>query len=342
VGKPGQAEAFTGKPTPMKALLILPVMALLLGAQPDPTPPQATIANGIVKATLYLPDAQRGYYRGSRFDWSGVVAALDYRGHGYFGEWNEQPYDPYLHDAITGPVEEFAAIGHDETKAGESFLKIGVGMLQRLDERPNHFTIRYPIANPGRWTVKPQADRVTFTHELTDASGYGYRYQKVVRLTKGKPELVLEHRLENTGKRPLTTTVYNHNFFVLDQQPTGPDFTVTFPFTPQPDGPLDAKAALNGKQLTLTRPFKRGEGMYTLLTGYGTGADAYAIRVENRRTGAAVQVRGDRPLAKLAFWANPANLSPEPYIGIDLQPGKVFTWKLTYTFSGPGRGQAER
>ena len=33
---------------------------------------------------------------------------------------------------------------------------------------------------------------------------------------------MLEHRLKNTGRKPIATSVYNHNFFTLDRQPTGP------------------------------------------------------------------------------------------------------------------------
>src|ERR1700733_12819430 len=68
--------------------------------------PKAEISNGAVQAVLYLPDAQKGYYRASRFDWSGVVPCLAYKGHTYFGVGFEH-YDPMLADAIAGPVEEF-------------------------------------------------------------------------------------------------------------------------------------------------------------------------------------------------------------------------------------------
>ena len=54
--------------------------ALIIGAKPSDQFPQAEISNGIIHATLYLPDAKDGYYRGSRFDWSGVMPALEYKG----------------------------------------------------------------------------------------------------------------------------------------------------------------------------------------------------------------------------------------------------------------------
>ena len=35
-------------------------------------------------------------------------------------------------------------------------------------------------------------------------------------LTSGRPEIVIEHSLLNTGRLPLETNQYNHNFLVLD------------------------------------------------------------------------------------------------------------------------------
>ena len=37
-------------------------------------------------------------------------------------------------------------------------------------------------------------------------------------------------------------------------------------------------------------------------------------------------------MSKLAFWSNPKNLSPEPFIAVNVEPGKEFTWKIMYEF----------
>ena len=93
----------------LAVVLALPQLA---GAQV----PHAAIANARIRAALYLPDAQSGYYRGTRFDWSGVVASLEWKGHTYFGQWFAR-YDPKLHDAIAKALaspdvkELFAAQG---------------------------------------------------------------------------------------------------------------------------------------------------------------------------------------------------------------------------------------
>ena len=41
--------------------------------------------------------------------------------------------------------------------------------------------------------------------------------------------MLLEHALKNTGQQGDEGNVYNHNFFVIDHQATGPDFSIKFP-----------------------------------------------------------------------------------------------------------------
>jgi hypothetical protein len=136
--------------------------------------PQAEISNARVHAKLYLPDAQNGYYRGTRFDWSGVIYSLQCEGHSYFGKWFER-YDPKLHDAITGPVEEFftngAGLGYDEAKAGETFVKIGVGVLRKPNEPRYSSFNSYEIVDSGKWNVKKGTDWIEFTHQVADKTG---------------------------------------------------------------------------------------------------------------------------------------------------------------------------
>ena len=131
--------------------------------------PQAEISNASVRATLYLPDAQSGYYRGTRFDWSGVIASLKWNGHEYFGQWFDR-HDPKIHDAITGPVEEFltgeSGLGYAEAKPGESFVRIGVGAVRKPDEPAYRRFETYEIVDSGKWTVNKGSDQIEFVHEL--------------------------------------------------------------------------------------------------------------------------------------------------------------------------------
>jgi hypothetical protein len=295
--------------------------------------PQAEISNSQLRAKLYLPDAQSGYYRGTRFDWSGAVASLEYKGHDYFGQWFER-YDPKLHDAITGPVEEFltngAGLGYDEAKPGDSFVRIGVGAVRKPDEPRYRQFSTYDIVDPGKWTVNKGPDWIEFVHDLRDTAGYAYVYRKKLRLVKNT--LVLEHHLKNAGRKTIATSVYEHNFFMLDKQPTGPDVVVRFAFPPRAPGALNGLAELRDRDLVYLKELQPKQTVQTDLEGFGTSARDYDIRVENRKTGAGVRQTGDRPMSKLHLWSIRTTVCPEAFIDLRIEPGKESSWRITYEF----------
>jgi hypothetical protein len=312
-------------------VLAFSAFAALLAAES----PEAQISNSSIRATLRLPDPANGYYRGTRFDWSGVIASLQYKGHEYFGQWFEN-YNPKTHDAITGPVEEFrtadAGLGYKEAKAGDTFIRIGVGVVRKPEEPQYRPFNTYEIVDNGKWRVRKGADHLEFTHTLADGKGYAYVYRKIVRLAKDKPQLTLEHELKNTGKKPIDTAMYNHNFFVIDGVPTGPASAVKFPFALKATRDLKDMAEVNAQQLTYKRDLQKGESVFTELEGYGQSASDYDIRIENSKAGAGVHITGDRPLAKVVFWSIRTTLCPEPYIHMNVEPGKTEKWKITYDF----------
>jgi len=307
---------------------------ILTGVSQTEKFPESSISNGLIQANLYLPDTESGYYRGTRFDWSGVIASLEYDGHSYFGQWFPN-YDPLLHDAITGPVEAFDPIGYETAKPGEPFLKIGVGTLKKINDEPYRFTSPFEILNGGKWSVKNKKDRVVFTHILKDANGYAYLYEKTVKLVKGKPEMVLAHSLKNTGEKPIETKVYNHNFFMLDDQPIGPDYSVTFPFDLElisNTRGMGTTVEIQKNKLVFLEPIKPRESIYIVLGGFSDQASDYDITLSNSKTGAGVRITNDRPITNLPVWSIPTTLCPEPYMLVSVAPGETFTWNTTYEF----------
>jgi hypothetical protein len=318
----------------MRLAAILIWQALLVCAQEFP---QAEISNGLVRARLYLPDAKNGYYRATRFDWAGVIPSLEFHGHTYFGQWFEK-YDPKIHDAIMGPVEEFVVdnlpLGYEEAKPGGTFLRIGVGVLRKPAQDPqNRRFFTYDIVDPGKWTIHKSSDAVEFEQQVSDPNtGYAYVYKKTVRLAKGKPELVLEHSLKNAGRRAIQTDVYNHNFFVIDGRSTGRDVSVEFPFELKAKDDLRGFADVRGPRFVFLRDFVKGDRVQSDLMGFGDSAKDYNIQIENRKTGAGVRVTGDRPLSRVLFWAIDTVFAPEAYVSMNIAPGKEFTWRIAYHF----------
>jgi hypothetical protein len=315
------------------ALLSLVLLCWNTYASPNEEFPSASISNGVVKATLLLPDKEKGYYRATRFDWSGVIESLEFNGHSYFGQWFKN-YNPKSHDAIKGPVEEFEPLGYDDAKIGEKFLKIGVGALSKTTDKPYSAFALYDIENAGTWKVKTRKDAVEFTQELKDDSGYGYIYTKTVRLVKGKPQLILEHNLKNVGTKSLETNAYDHNFFLIDNELTGPNIRIKFPFEISGTGRgLGTIAEFKGKEINFLRELKDREDMYiSSVNGYTNDSRDYDFRIENVKSGAGVRIKCDKPLSKLVFWANPKTSCPEPYIHIKAEPEQEFKWNINYEF----------
>ncbi|GAB3021887.1 hypothetical protein GCM10027284_46720 [Cyclobacterium sediminis] len=302
-------------------------------------PPQAVISNGIITANLYLPDHENGYYRASRFDWSGVISSLEYKGHQYFGQWYDK-YNPLINDAIMGPVEDFSPLGYEEAKEGGLFVKIGIGALEKIKEEEYRFSHTYDLINGGEWKVKTYQNRVEFSHELSDAEGYAYLYTKVVELVDDQPILLLSHTLKNTGKKSIKTSVYNHNFFVIDQELTGPNIKTTFPYDIYLSNSeekrvvnFDSLGMVSDRSIGFSRYFNMGENVYTdALIGFSDSPEDYQFSVMNTKTGAGVKITGDKSLEKIVYWANARTYCAEPYIRLELEPGETVNWKNEYNF----------
>jgi hypothetical protein len=309
--------------------------------------PEAEIANGPIRAQIYLPDAKEGFYRGTRFDWSGVIHSLQTQGHDYYGPWFNRT-DPKVHDfiydggdivagpcsAITGPVDEFKPLGWDEAKTGGHFVKIGIGALRKPDEEKYDNYRLYDIVDGGKWTVHKAADSIEFTQELTDSSsGYGYVYRKTIRLVPGQSQMVLQHSLKNTGTNAIRTSVYNHNFLVVDKQAPGPGLTIRVPYTIRTQRPPKKDLAeIRGNEIVYLKTLEGHDVVTAPLEGFGDSPQDNQIQIENAHVGAGMKIAADRPLLSESLWSIRTVVAMEPFISISVDPGHEFSWKSTYDY----------
>jgi hypothetical protein len=232
-----------------------------------------------------------------------------------------------------GPVEEYGPVGYTEAKAGGRFIKIGVGALIKPDDTPyNNFKL-YKIGDPGKWKISKKPDRIQFTQILKDAN-YGYDYTKIIRLTEGKPEMVLEHRIKNKGKMTIETSVYNHNFLMIDKEPTGPGYVIEFPFDVAGEGRgVGEIFRFEGNKIQFLRKPVKSESMFCGdVKGFSNNLENYNIKVENLNTGAGVRITSDESISKLVFWASPTTVCPEPYTQIKVKPGEEYRWEIHYEY----------
>lgn len=317
-------------------------------APPSPGRAPMTLNNGVLRAELHPPDPQKGFYRGTRFDWSGMVGSLEFAGHRFYGPWFQR-VDETVRDfiysgeeivvgpasAATGPAQEFTTpLGHDEAAPGGTYVKIGVGVLKKPPTGGYERFGQNPLVNTGTWSTRGGRTVHECRQQLQDpGSGYGYDYRKKVELPAGSAHMRMEHTLRNTGSKPIRTEVYNHNFLTLDRLAPGPDYTIRLPFEAQPErSPAPELLEIKGREITYRRLMKDRDTVYTGLKGFGAAPSDYDVRVEHRTAGVGVRVTCDRPLSRMAIWSIRATMSLEPFIRLDIAPNTEATWFYDYEY----------
>ena len=318
--------------------------------------PKATLSNGKIEAVIFLPNKDNGYYRATRFDWSGIVACVAVNGHKFFGEWT--PYDPSKDDSITGPVEEFRtdngvmghyppnrqlttmktqAIGYDEAKPGEAFLKPGVGMLRKTNDRPYSSGALYPIADGGIWTTKVKKNSIIFQQVLNSSEGYSYVYTKTLSLDPNGAGMTLQHSFENTGTKMIDTKVYDHDFFIFDDKPAGQGMVIRFKFHPQSVDPMTDMVKIDRNEIQFQRSAKPHESINAYIVGYSRKTSDYDITVEDKTRQIGVEQTSDTPISRILFWTNGTPVCPEVYVHVPAPPGRTSHWKIHYRFFTPAK-----
>lgn len=332
------------KREPWVALLCVAVMLSGCTAKRKPLIvdeyPKIELTNDRVRMAIYLPDEEKGYYLGVRFDWSGMIVRASYRGHTFFGPGISR-YDPDVNAGV-GTAEEFVAknrTSYDEAKPGDPFVKIGVGVLERGDASEYGSLKKYRLLRPGKWEIARGGDWVSFHQDLTAPRGWAYSYTKRISLTRDRAGFTIRHRLRNTGTKTIETWHYNHNFVILDDDETYPDYRVKLPFAaPEPqtikDGETGSRemGVFRGNEIVLTCDPGQEWVFAANLNGLRNTIADNDVLFENRKTGAVLRVRGDVPAERMAFFATKQVVSVEPYVEIKLAPGQQKDWTIEYTF----------
>lgn len=301
--------------------------------------PMVWLDNGRVRALVTIPDIENGFYRGTRFDPSANVIQVEHAGHTYFGPWrpHNQGQD---HDSIWGLAGEFGiegALGYDEVGPGGKFVKIGVGVLRRKDEKQYHFMRTYAFAEPPRWQVEIDNNRMTFSNQIKPVRGWAYELNKELELTDDG--LVIRRRLTNTGSKTIDTDHYNHNFFRFDDvELVDSAYSMTVPFNLDIDKASEATrqaTVIDGGRISPNEPLKSG----SIWLRFRTPDDPtlHEVVISHADTRAMVRIVGDTGLSRLVLWSKSPVFCPEPFVKVHLEPGESMTWSSRYHFGAlPG------
>lgn len=300
--------------------------------------PAVRLACRTTEATVYLPDPSAGYYRGPRFDWSGMMASLRMDGHEFFGEWREGRHDPLGNDFVVGPACEFGMgpdtgnpppIGYEESGPGGTFLKIGAGERRKPADAPYRFGAAYELQNAPRWRVRWGQSWMECREEAGLEAGWSYRYAKRIDLFGDEPGMTIRYTLENTGRRRFRQTWYCHNFIRIDDRPIGPGYRLEVPFAARLVRAAGNAVAVRGNEMEVVQALGPAEGMGALVEGYGPDASHNVVVV--RGPTAALRIAGDAPVHAFNVFGTGRTICPELFVDIDLVPGAAFTWTDRYS-----------
>eukprot|EP01130_Rhizamoeba_saxonica_P003384 TRINITY_DN1430_c0_g1_i3.p1 TRINITY_DN1430_c0_g1~~TRINITY_DN1430_c0_g1_i3.p1 ORF type:complete len:306 (-),score=67.03 TRINITY_DN1430_c0_g1_i3:1104-2021(-) len=289
------------------------------------------------RAEVFDIDAVKGYYRGSRFDWSGIIKNVYLENKVFYGDWIT-PHDPYNPEHARSICEEYTQLGWDEASVGEEFVKIGVGRLLKKEGEYNSVDIAYEFVEVPEWQVTHDDSTVSYTQVLTSPTGYSYQLEKKLEIdSTNDPTILVTHSLTNIGEKDIECGQYVHNFTIINHQPNhGQGYSVEFNFQPVQKTPeLKNKTTLQGNKLVFDTKMEPGEDFEEQFHEEKTVENAsftanFSDPDTNEVTG--YHHQGSLPLYYMNLWGIDSNFSPEPWIVIKLKPTESVTWTNTYTY----------
>lgn len=268
-------------------------------------------------------------YNFTRFDWTGKITSVKFKGKPVSGVEIAGLTDGQK--SGKGFYNEFGidmAVGYQEISEGEWFHKIGVGLLKK--EGKNYdFRVNYKV-RPAEFTVKTDSGKVTMTCESKNVNGYSYVLTKEIRLLDDG--FTIQYALFNSGEKNIQTNEYNHNFIGIDNELTGNDYVLKFPFQLNPElfgetvNP-ENKVEIGENEITFNAT-PNDQFFFSTLAG-NEPVDAF-WELRNTKNKIGISETGDFKTSKVNLWGWKHVISPELFFDVNVRAGETVKWSRTY------------
>jgi len=275
---------------------------------------------------IWLAEPGKRYTR-ARFDWTCFIPQIEYKGRTFCATEESRNWHP-RGSGGEGLCGEFrvddATMGWDDSS--EFFLKPGVGLLQKVDDKPYHFGVDYKIIKLFPCTMKIGADSASFYLGAIEHMGISYTMQKHISIIEKM--LILETTVTNTGEKPLLFREYNHNFLSMDGLGTHPHVTLSL-----------HKNYINSEETPGLIMNENGIGFERKLDSgfmiYCQEPQAYSPMrwaLLDTKADMSVQEWGDFDVTRFLAWGGPHVISPEIYGDFPVEPGESRSWTRLWKF----------
>lgn len=284
-----------------------------------------TLKNQFINLQIDLPKEN---YQSSRFDWTGKIVNVAYKGVNITG--HELPDENSLNQGL-GLYNEFGIdlpLGFKEVAVGDWFHKIGVGLLQKQGPVYDFKTVHEIL--PAHFEVHPGTDHVTFTCTSPPSRDYAYVLKKEIQLRESG--FVISYELTNTGNKAINTNEYVHNFIAFNDQLINESYSLDLPFKTEPSLFIEA---VNPEELAnigercisfLGQPSK--PFFFSNLTG-GVSVNAQWTLV-NKQQKISLSEIGSFKTTSVNLWGWSHVISPELFFEVDAKPGESIAWARRY------------
>jgi hypothetical protein len=268
-------------------------------------------------------------YNFSRFDWTGKIVSVKYKGMLVSGVEKLNEVD----DTKSGKgfYNEFgieAPVGFDEIREGDWFHKIGVGLLKK-DGAEYLFHKKYEI-QPAAFRVNAQPDKIIFSCKSPNANGYAYAYKKEIILVESG--FIVKYHLKNTGTKAIITNEYAHNFLAVNKEFMSSDYILKLPFNLNPelfDETVNPEGKVELRQKEITFNGTPGQQFFFSNLSGNKKVDANWELV-NTKNKIGISETGSFKTDKVNLWGWTHVISPELFFDINLKPGEEIEWSRTY------------
>lgn len=268
-------------------------------------------------------------YNLSRFDWTGKITAVKYKGIDI--STVERINDVDANNYGKGFYNEFGIetpIGFDEIKEGEWFPKIGVGLLKK-EGGEYSFSKAYEI-QPSDFKLRTEANKIIIECTSLTTNGYSYVLKKEIELLESS--FVIRYYLNNTGEKIISTNEYCYNFLAINKELIGSQYILKFPFDIKPElfgATVNSEEVLVIKQNEITFNKTPNEQFFFSNLSGSENVDAHWELI-NTKSKIGISETGSFTTNKVNLWGWKHVVSPELFFDINLKAGETTKWSRTY------------
>lgn len=269
-------------------------------------------------------------YSGSRFDWTGIIRDIEYKGHSFCTK------EQLVKNKGTGGIgfcNEFGIdkpIGYDEIGIGESFPKIGTGLITK--ENQDAYDFFAPLKVQGLEIIEEviTEGKYKVSSVIDDNNGYTIKLSKIISIDKDV--LSIFYFLENEGSKKILTNEYNHNFISIDGDFIGENYSLYMPQVKKVHkvvGDYEVFDQTKGKTIEWK---KEPNGDFYGLMDIGEYPEGFNWELKHHKAKVGIRECSGIKVSKMAVWGYNHVVCPELFIDIDLEPNTVMSWTRSYEF----------